>query len=256
MKTLPTLIIDADVPLYRAAIASEVETDWGNDDWTLHSDMSVAREIFEHEIEKIRSVFHEECPILLCFSTPENWRKSILPTYKANRKKNRKPIVLKPLRAWAEKTYDSLSHGDLEADDLLGLLKHKGIMVSVDKDLKTVPGVHYNPDKWEDGVYDVTKDQAHYHHMYQTLCGDSTDGYKGCPAVGPKTAEKILDVPVDEMWTAVLETFASKKLTYEDALVQARVARILRASDYDFSTSTITMWEPSVAKVEQVEGDI
>jgi DNA polymerase-1 len=117
-------------------------------------------------------------------------------------------------------------------------------MVSIDKDLKTVAGLHYNPNYPEDGIYEISTDDAHYNHMYQTLCGDSTDGYSGCPSIGPKTAAKILDVPTEDMWIAVLEAFASKGLKYEDAIIQARVARILRGEDYIFSSNTLNLWEP------------
>ena len=243
-EDLPLLLIDADVLLYQAAFASEVETDWGDDLWTLHSDLKNARDIFDSLLDNIREEFPPEYPILLCFSGSENWRKGILSDYKANRKKNRKPIVLKPLMAWAMKTYDSMQVDSLEADDLLGLMSSRGIMVSIDKDLKTVPGLHFNPSFPEEFVYEVTPESAHYNHMYQTLCGDSTDGYKGCPSIGPKTAAKILDVPVEGMWNAVLETFAQKGIPFEDALVQARIARILRGDEYDFKTNTLAMWSP------------
>mgnify|MGYP003316371416 CR=1 FL=1 len=38
--------------------------------------------------------------------------------------------------------------------------------------------------------YDEHK--ADYWHMHQTLTGDVSDNYKGCPTVGAKTASKIL----------------------------------------------------------------
>jgi len=117
-------------------------------------------------------------------------------------------------------------------------------MVSIDKDLRTVAGLHYNPNYPEDGIVEVTEDEAHYNHMYQTLCGDSTDGYKGCPSIGPKTAAKILDVPHKDMWVAVLEAFAQKGISYDDAIIQAQVARILRGDEYDFKTDTTNLWSP------------
>jgi len=241
---LPLLIIDADVPLYKASFASEIETEWDDDLWTLHSDLGTAKEIFEQEIEAIRAEFPDDFPILLCFSGNNNFRKELLPTYKSNRKKNRKPLVLKPLKEWAQKTYESRTVDRLEADDLLGLYSWDGIMVSIDKDLRTVSGLHYNPNYPEDGIIEVTEDEAHYNHMYQTLCGDSTDGYKGCPAVGPKTAAKILDVPSKDMWVAVMEAFAQKGISSEDAIIQAQVARILRGEEYDFNTDTTNLWSP------------
>ena len=138
--------------------------------------------------------------------------------------------------------YDFTCEPSLEADDLLGLMSTDNIMVSIDKDLQTVEGKHYNPDKGE--LYEVTADEAHYNHMFQTLCGDSTDGYKGCPSVGAKTAEKILDVPTGDMWSEVLATYEKKGLTYEDALIQARIARILRGDEYNLDTGEMNLWTP------------
>jgi hypothetical protein len=37
------LLIDADMYLFQAASACEVETDWGDDKWTLHSDAGDVR---------------------------------------------------------------------------------------------------------------------------------------------------------------------------------------------------------------------
>ena len=242
----PILLIDADVTLYKSAFASEIETDWGDDHWTLHSDLGVARNVFKEEIQKIKVAFPEEFGMRLCFSGNRNWRNIILPTYKHNRKKVRKPIVLNPLREWAMEHYYFTCEPSLEADDLLGLLSTNNIMVSIDKDLQTVAGKHYNPDKGE--LYEVTEDEAHYNHMFQTLCGDSTDGYKGCPSVGAKTAEKILDVPTGDMWSEVLATYEKKGLTYEDALIQARIARILRGDEYNLDTGEMNLWTPEDAE--------
>ena len=239
------LYIDADTILYKAAFASEVECDWGNDQWTLHSDLKDAKGIFEAELEKINEVFTWlDGERVLCFSHTQNFRKDLLWNYKANRKKQRKPVVLRPLKEWAIQNYNSLVVPSLEADDLLGLHSRDSIMVSIDKDLKTVPGQHYNPNDIITGVYEITPDQAHYHHMMQTLCGDSTDVYQGCPFVGPKKAEKILDVPTEDMWSAVLDAYKKLGLTYEDTLIQARVARILRGDEYNWESCKIHLWSP------------
>lgn len=244
MITPRTLLIDADVPLYRAAFAAEVETDWGDDLWTLHSNMDTAKEVFNQEIGAIRDAFPTNAAALLCFSGTSNFRKQLLPTYKSNRKKVRKPMLLSKLRAWAMETYDSDVEHILEADDLLGLLSKQGIMVSIDKDLKTVPGLHYNPDYPDEGTYHVTTEDAHYTHMMQTLCGDATDGYSGCPGAGPVAAGKILACPMEAMWGNVVKAFAKKGISQADALIQAQVSRILRGDEFDFGTSTLKLWKP------------
>ena len=46
------------------------------------------------------------------------------------------------------------------------------------------------------------------------------------------------------MWVAVLEAFAQKGISYDDALVQAQVARILRGGEYDLNTNTTNLWSP------------
>ena len=54
----------------------------------------------------------------------------------------------------------------LEADDLIGMLVSSGqaIGVTVDKDLRQVPGWHWNPDK-ESEPFEVTEDDAN-HYFY------------------------------------------------------------------------------------------
>jgi len=92
----------------------------------------------------------------------------------------------------------------------------------------------------------ITEFEADYNHMMQTLCGDASDNYSGCPSIGPKTAEKILaDCETSaDLWDATLATFKKKKLSEEVALIQAQVARICRASEYNFETKEVIPWTP------------
>ena len=77
----------------------------------------------------------------------------------------------------------------------------------------------------------------------QTLTGDPTDGYKGCPTIGAKRAEAILGSR--PAWSLVEAAFIKQGLTREDALLQARMARILRWSDWDQEKREPILWEPS-----------
>lgn len=67
------------------------------------------------------------------------------------------------------------------------------------------------------------------------LSGDAVDNYKGCPSIGKVKAAAIVDAVIDEpeetIWKTIVETYESKGLTGEDALTQARVARILRHTE-------------------------
>jgi DNA polymerase-1 len=117
--------------------------------------------------------------------------------------------------------------------------------------MKTIPGLYLRT--LDDDVIEVDEAEANVHHMFQTLSGDATDGYTGIPGVGPKKAEAILaDATADaspmnywgDVWKAVVAAYAAKSLGEEEALRQARVARILRASDFDFKAKRPILWTP------------
>jgi 5'-3' exonuclease len=145
----------------------------------------------------------------------------------------------------------------LEADDVLGILATcagsfaaaagERVIVSNDKDLLQVPGLHFNPrTEPRVGVVSVDEGQADFNHMWQTLVGDAGDGYRGCPRVGAVAARKILWGDPEQWWPQTLMAFKARGLTEADALLQARVARILRASDYDLKTKQVIPWQPKV----------
>jgi len=224
------LLIDGDIFLYQVATSVEEEIDWGNDVWTLHSDLKQARQLMDYELNKLieRLAVPE---MLIAFSdSNSNWRKSVLPSYKQNRKGNRKPVVYVPLREYVEEAYNTVCYPTLEADDVLGLLACANtIIVSDDKDLRTIPGQLYIP--YKDELVNITEEQADRQHLLQTLTGDPVDGYKGCPGVGPVKAERVLE---NNTWEEVVNAYIKSGLNEEVALIQARVARIFLFLLLDF----------------------
>ena len=244
-----TLITDGDILLYRAAAATERGIDWGDGIWTLHGDIDAAKRSIEESLEaKARIVKADR--IVVALSDPSGWyfRHDLLPTYKGSRKDTRKPMLLGPLQKWVTEVYGTITWPTLEADDVMGILgsafQRKGtrtVIDSEDKDLLTVPCSLMRKGK----VQKVTEMQADYTHLMQALTGDTTDGYKGCPGVGPVSASRILvDVKEGEEWSAVVKAYDKAGLTEDDALVQARVARILRATDFNFETQEVILWNP------------
>ena len=235
------LLIDADIVAFKAAASAETPVNWGDGLWTLHS--------FEQDvairIDDMISKLEEEAPVqdvALALSDKANFRKNIADYYKANRKDVRKPMLLQYARQYMIDNYNTIMYRNLEADDVLGILgssNSETIIWSEDKDLQTVPAKH-----WIDGeVVEISVADANRFHLVQTLVGDATDNYKGCPSVGHKTAEKILDK--DCSWDAVVKAFESKGLSEAVALENAQLAFILRDGYYDTDTGEVTLWTPT-----------
>jgi DNA polymerase-1 len=247
MKT--ALLIDGDILAYKHAAGSEVATDWGDDIWTLHTDVKQAIQQMEINLKEWVSILKADKTII-ALSSKENFRRRIDETYKASRKKSRKPIGLPSLKKHLEKEFNAVIVDELEADDILGIWAtdpeyckgYRKIIISSDKDMKTLPCDLWNPNHTELGVVKVTLEKADYYHLYQTLVGDSTDGYAGCPTIGPTRASRLLDE--DCSWKTVVAAFEQQGLKEEDALQQARLAKILRNENYNWEDKTINHWIP------------
>ncbi len=257
------LLIDADVLAYKAAASVEVALEFEPGYWTWHADEMEARRSVEDQIDKLMADLKGTDMKLCVTDSDGNFRFKVLPSYKGNRKGTKKPLVLKAIRQWLIDEKGAYFRPGLEGDDCMGILataktsnKAERVIVSIDKDMKTIPGLFSRDGET---VTEISEDEADYWHMYQTLIGDTTDGYKGCPGTGPKKAEAILDKAslwekygtayVDGQWSsfrwaAVVETYEKAGLSEADALTQARVARILRASDYDFKKKEPILWNP------------
>ena len=141
----------------------------------------------------------------------------------------------------------------LEADDVMGITAtdplhfHKPIIVSIDKDLRSIPGRFFNLGKPDEGIQEISIEDADYWFMMQTLMGDATDGYPGCPKFGPATAAKALKgVPktIKDMWPVVVAAYEKAGFGEDYALLMARMARILRDEDYDFVKQEVNLWVP------------
>jgi len=262
--TKTTLLVDGDWLCFKCSTAVETVVQWEEDVWTLTSNaseaFSMAANILERSADRAKNQFATRlCETRILFSDPSGhyFRHDILPTYKGNRKGKRKPVCYKALRSKLEEEYSpgiypafataSSWEPNLEADDLMGIYATCGfyaspVIVTIDKDLDTVPGWHYNPDK--DSIYQVDRDTAIRNRFKQALIGDATDGYKGCPGAGKVKADKILGdsrLPL-EMLDLMNEAFESAGLTARDAMTQLRVAHILQHEDYDFETGEVEGW--------------
>jgi DNA polymerase-1 len=240
----PTLLIDADLFLFRAAVIAEEETDWGDDIWSLATDLKVAKQIFTDQIKGFQERLGSS-EVLMCISDSVNFRKQVSGSYKGNRKKSRKPVGYKAMVEWTQDNWPSHRQATLEADDVMGILGSapnlKTVIVSDDKDMKTIPCKLYRPTDGD--LLDISLLEADTNFLTQTLTGDATDGYSGCPKVGAVTAAKILGNRPD--WSLVEAQFIKAGLSRETAIEQARMARILRFDDWDAAGEKVKLWSPS-----------
>lgn len=281
------LVLDGDYLVYSSMAAAEDETDWGDDLWTLLCDHNKAREILNDTIARIKRKRKAwaDAKIVMCFTDDVNWRKSVFPAYKSNRKGVRKPVGYKKFVAevMAIPEFNSFLRPTLEGDDCMGIIGTRpeivgcdhAVLVSCDKDFKTIPNCEFY---WltTDEVLSHNTEQANYWHMEQAIKGDMTDGYGGIPGYGEDTTREFLAEPyffvqeerelksgknkgqikvewkkypkTDEMtlWDCMVTLAAKAGMSEADLLVQAQVARICRASDYNPKTKEVILWTPSM----------
>ena len=240
------LLLDTDILMYRAASSAEEEWDWGDDIWSLWTDLKDAKSAFEHQLTKIRETLGVNEFICCLSDHSNNFRKQVDPSYKSNRKGTRKPVGYVALCDWVEETFPTQRKPTLEADDVMGILATKPenvgkcIIVSDDKDMKTIPSKLYRPTS--DEKLTVSQQEADRNFLMQTLTGDATDSYFGIKGIGPKKAEAILGPRPH--WGAVEQAYIKAGMTREDAITQARLARILRWEDWDEEKETVKLWTP------------
>jgi DNA polymerase-1 len=233
------LLIDCDFIVYKCCAAAETELDFGDDVIVVTSKFSDAYKCVQRDIDKIKREFPFYDEIILFFTSPNNFRKKILPEYKGHRNR-KKPCGFKRVINQLKKDYKVIVKDTLEADDTMGIYATKypgNIIVSPDKDMKQIPGKLYNFDE----TVDITPEEGARWHLIQTMSGDNTDGYSGVPGIGIKRAEKIFSEK-GYTWQAVVETFEEKGMTEADALTNARLARILTINDYDEAKKEPILW--------------
>ena len=241
------LLIDGDILLYKIAMNNEVETHWGDGLWTLHSDANICKADVDLVIDDLGASLEAD-DYVVALTDSKNFRKDVLPTYKDNRKDKRKPLALKELREYVIKKHRGIVWDNLEADDVMGIMateptEEERIVVTIDKDLKTVP-CNLSSDGLN--VERIPERLADYWFMIQTLTGDKVDGYDGVEGIGIKTAEKLIkkytNVPLLDLWKIVKKIYVDKGYTEAEALQQARVARILRHGEYNKKTGKVKLW--------------
>lgn len=254
MKLPKELLVDGDVIAFKAATGNQHVMIDGVDT-KIPNTYAQACASADAQLKWFMEILEADKLTVFMSDRKDNFRKSVYPLYKSNRTPGERPPIIDQMKDYLEFQYDAWSEATLEGDDLLGIYStmpcetHTRIIVSIDKDLKTIPGYLFNPGKWTEGVQHYTPEEAQRFLWYQTLCGDTVDGYPGAPGVGPKKAESVistalLTMSVFDLWPVILKVFTDRMQTYEFALAQYNCARILKYDEYDFMESKVILWEP------------
>lgn len=217
-----------------------------------------------------------------------NWRRSVDPLYKTNRTGERpllldhlKDYCREKYGAWhweyleADDTLSILMTSP-KAEDAPARL----VCVGRDKDFKSIPGLHHSWKQDVDAsgkmlVREVSPWEADRFHLMQALAGDRVDGFEGCPGIGMERAAKIIDTPVRlvpqegvktrgvnkgeavtkwvaeptrDYWACIVSHYRKQGLGETEALVTARLARLLRYGEYDPETHELTLWTPDMIR--------
>lgn len=238
------LLIDADYIVYKCCAACETEIDYGEDVIFVTSNYSDAYKAVTRDISNIQNQFGNFAKPILFFSDSKNFRKKISPDYKGHRNR-KKPCGYKRVIRDLRINYEVIVMKTLEADDAMGIYAtaHPGnTIVSPDKDMRQIPGKLYNLTD----TTTITAEEGAKWHMIQTLAGDQTDGYSGVPGIGVKRAETLFNKE-GYSWSTIVKAFEDKGLTENDALLNARLARILTLDDYDTKRQEPILWTPKAA---------
>jgi len=245
-KKVRTLLIDADILMFRFAFRHQEVIQWSDD---ISSDILDAEQAkldldnFIYDLLKATNCVD----YLLCFTHSVNFRYGLFPAYKANRAKLEPPKMLTILKTHMMDNHDWESREGLEADDMMGIMgtmyPDQFVLATIDKDFLSLPVLLYNWNHPKQGVQKISLRQADYMFHLQWLMGDSADGYGGVWRVGEKKARKILHgVAQKDFSKVVVETYAAKCYSWDELITQARMARILRCSDY--TNNKVILWEP------------
>lgn len=179
--------------------------------------------------------------------------------YKGNRVAMEKPVHYGAIRRYLTNRWGAIVINGWEADDEVAMQAHRHgydpaevMIVSQDKDLRTVPGLLYN---YRRNTYElITKQQALVNFYRQILTGDLTDNIPGVYRVGEAAAAKIIteDMTEREMYDAVVDavdkSLAKKGCPYADkhpVAVVLEYGRLLHMARTPLET-TVELWSPPV----------
>lgn len=174
-------LVDGDLVCYRCAASAE------NDE----VDIACLRagKLMEEILADVGADSHRA---FLTHSS-SNFRKTIDPQYKANRKDVVRPRHLPAVQEFLVTYFKAEWCNGYEADDALGSEQRASgtIICTLDKDLKQVPGNHYN---WVKKEFSTVSEEEGLLSLYtSSLVGDRSDNIIGVAGLGVVKAARALE---------------------------------------------------------------
>jgi hypothetical protein len=224
-----TAILDGDILAYRAAF-------WADSEGPEWLELRMADDLKRWTPEGV-----DEVIVALSCRRDDNFRRDYYPDYKAHRNERPSPETLPDALAWLNDNATCLRKPRIEADDLIGMWQSggKAIGVTIDKDLKQVPGWNWypqvDPAEPRAEIMYTSLEDADKAFYKQWITGDSTDNIPGVWKVGPAKAEKMMAETLPQNWEALVLSLYERRPTKEggaytldDAINQGVCVRILR----------------------------
>ena len=139
-----------------------------------------------------------------CYLTgSNNFRYTVDSEYKANRRGKLAPRYRQDANGYLVTEFGARVTDGYESDDALGVAQMcatdpgSTIICSIDKDLKQIPGHHYN---WRKNEFDFVTPLDGLRLFYrQLLTGDTTDNVPGVGGIGPVKSARLINDLTDEI---------------------------------------------------------
>lgn len=189
-------LIDGDLLVYRCGFSADAQAkrDGCMEDNYLEWALGNTRTTVEGILQRFPDCSYSE----MYLTGKNNFRESIatMQQYKGTRDPNHKPKYYKEVKEYLKGAWNAHVVDGIEADDAIGIHQWKypdktTVIVSNDKDMKMIPGNHWN---WVTGEETtISLNEANLHFYRQMLEGDRVDNIPGIKGVGPKTVDKLFE---------------------------------------------------------------
>ena len=193
------LLIDADAMVYASSVVSKEESDDG-----FQHDLEEGKLKFDNILHHLTSHFEDmgiDFEYILFLEGEGNIRKSLVDTYKLNRKDKPEPPLRREIARYATEHYNSFISTNVESDDTLSATwykyhrKYDLIICSMDKDLKQLPCTFYDTYYGRDDserICKISPQEGERNFWRQMLIGDVADGVDGIKGMGKARTNKLI----------------------------------------------------------------